>query len=480
MVKVNLKKVVSRSEAIAVIRALIADCATPITIADLSNSIIIHDLRFDESVTHADGERFPILLHDEPIGWVIGENKAPEVAEFLAFLALKEMEQKNLAADALEKYREINLLYGFTEKMATCLDAGEVATLVLEEAGRLIPSSSASVMLYNEQKDVLEVTYGTGAMATSRLTLKPNEGIAGNIFVSGKPEVINNVSRDPRYYPHTTACFSMICAPLQVKDRTIGVINISTDEKVSYTSQDLKLFSVLTSQAASAIENALLHEHRLKQMQIRNNLGRYLSPQVVDAVINAEEEISLTTSMRKVTTLFSDIRSFTTKCEELDAESIVSYLNSYFSNLVAVIFSHQGTVNKFVGDMIVAMFGAPADLENQELCAVRAAIGMQRCLQSLPDQWIRENFVTGIGISSGESVVGNIGSSQHMDYTAIGDEVNVASRLQGLAQGGQILVSRSVYDAVALQSKGEFSFQAYGTVQVKGKKNAVEVFEVIY
>jgi adenylate cyclase len=97
----------------------------------------------------------------------------------------------------------------------------------------------------------------------------------------------------------------------------------------------------------------------------------------------------------------------------------------------------------------------------------------------MPTPWIRENFLTGIGISSGESVVGNIGSSQHMDYTAIGDEVNIASRLQGLAKGSQILVTRSVYDAVN-QMKTSFTFREFGTLQVRGKKNAVEIFEIIY
>ena len=130
--------------------------------------------------------------------------------------------------------------------------------------------------------------------------------------------------------------------------------------------------------------------------------------------------------------------------------------------------------------MIIAMFGAPSDLENQELCAIMAAINMQRCLNTMPVHWIRDNFRTGIGISSGESVVGNIGSSQHMDYTAIGDEVNIASRLQGLAQGGQILVTRSVYDVVNPLGENSFSFKEFGTLPVKGKKNLVEVYEVIY
>jgi adenylate cyclase len=126
--------------------------------------------------------------------------------------------------------------------------------------------------------------------------------------------------------------------------------------------------------------------------------------------------------------------------------------------------------------MIVAMFGAPTAITDQEHCAIAAAVSMQRRLKEIANTWIRDNFITGIGISSGDVIVGNIGSPQHMDYTAIGDEMNIASRLQGMAKGGQILVTRSVYEAAI----ASFEFRDFGTLPVKGKKNLVEVFEVIY
>ncbi|MDD5287264.1 MAG: adenylate/guanylate cyclase domain-containing protein [Desulfuromonadaceae bacterium] len=483
MQKISLKKLIARDDALDLLQALIADTKSTISIEDIKGKVLLKDLGDPDGSTSCKIPpplRLPVMLDEEVIGWVCGEGKVSAVANFISYLAQRENERKTLASEALDKYREINFLYGFAEKMSTCLDAKGVARLVLEETALLIPLTSASVMLYNEQTDLLEVVLGVGESNEPKLSMHPNEGIAGHIFRSGKPEIVNNVSADPRYKPHSLQLYSLICAPLMAKDRAIGVINISNTLNVNYTSQDLKLFSVLAIQATSAIENALLHENRLRQLQIKNNLGRYLSPQVVEAVINAKEGVSLNTSKRRITMLFSDIRNFSTKCEELHPEEIVSYLNEYFTHLVSVIFEHHGTVNKFVGDMIVAMFGAPSDLENQELCAILAAINMQRCLNTIPAPWIRVNFGTGIGISSGEAVVGNIGSSQHMDYTAIGDEVNIASRLQGLARSGQILVTRSVYDAVAPMKTESFSFMEFGTLQVKGKRNTVEIFEVIY
>jgi class 3 adenylate cyclase len=254
------------------------------------------------------------------------------------------------------------------------------------------------------------------------------------------------------------------------------VINISSEEPFNYTAADLKLFMALASQAASAIENAILHENKLKQERIKSNLERYVNSQLVEAILNEQGDISLAPAKMDITILFSDIRNFTSKCEELEPEKIVEYLNEYFTHMVEVIFSHGGTVNKFVGDMIVAMFGAPSRLVDSERRAIETAIEMQNRIKQIPVPWIRQNFITGIGISSGEVVVGNVGSPQHMDYTAIGDKVNVASRLQSIAKGEQILVSRRIYDV----TKHLFEFKEIGSIKVKGKKEAIEVFEVVY
>jgi adenylate cyclase len=435
-------------------------------------------LESSENSTVNEGlKKIPVLLSDRILGWVIGNEQVEQVANFLSYLANREFEQKELVKDSLDKYREINLLYTIASKMSNCLDVKAIGTLVIEEASRLIPSTSASVMLYDHQTNCLEIVSARGtAEKVNSLQISANGGIAGYVFTTGRPELVNDATQDPRYVINENDCYAIICAPILTKDRTIGVVNISNSELVSYTSQDLKLFTAIVTQASGAIENALLHESKLQEQRIKNNLERYLSPQVAEAVINEKEEVSLTTSKRRIAMLFSDIRNFTTKCEELEPEQLVAYLNEYFTQMVDVIFNHQGTVNKFVGDMIVAMFGAPSAIADREYWAIMAAINMQKRIKNLPIDWIRENFITGIGISSGDVIVGNIGSPQHMDYTAIGDEMNIAARLQGLAKGGQILVTRSVYEA----TQSNFEFREFGTLPVKGKKKLVEVFEVVY
>ncbi|NES72961.1 MAG: GAF domain-containing protein, partial [Okeania sp. SIO2D1] len=289
-------------------------------------------------------------------------------------------------------------------------------------------------------------------------------------------EIVNDVLGDSRYLPEHNYVFSLICAPLTSKDFPIGVITLGSSQLIQYSAAELKLLTVIASQAASAIENAILHENKLKEERIKSNLERYVTSQVVQAILEVKGDVSLEPSKRHVSILFSDIRNFTSTCEKLAPEALVSYLNEYFTQMVDVIFYHQGTVNKLVGDMIVALFGAPSIIVDTEQKAIATAIDMQKRIDSIPIPWIRENFPTGIGISSGTVVVGNIGSPKHMDYTAIGDEVNIASRLQSMAQGGQILVSRGVYDL----TKDIYDFHKFGLVKVKGKQKAVEVFEVLY
>ena len=489
MQSVSLKKILLKREVVSLLRGLVTKLTAPIAIQDMKGKVLIADLGIDTETISKDENvyltdltglnKVPVLLSEEILGWVVGQEQVEQVANFLSYLARREFEQKKLAADALDKYREINLLYTLASKMSRCLDVEEIGDLVIEEASRLITSTSASVMLYNPKTNCLETisAKGTAENVTS-FKIPTNQGIAGYVFTSGSSELVNDVTQDPRYIPipNHHECYAIICAPILTKDNTIGVVNISNSEIVNYTSQDLKLFTAIVTQASGAIENAILHANKLKEQRIKNNLERYLSPQVAEAVINEKEEVSLTTSKRRIAMLFSDIRNFTTKCEELEPEELVTHLNEYFTQMVDVIFNHQGTVNKFVGDMIVAMFGAPSAIADREYWAIAAAINMQQRIKNMPIEWIRENFVTGIGISSGDVIVGNIGSPQHMDYTAIGDEMNIASRLQGLAQGGQILVTRSVYEA----TQSAFEFREFGTLPVKGKKNLVEIFEVIY
>jgi class 3 adenylate cyclase/putative methionine-R-sulfoxide reductase with GAF domain len=470
MAKISLKRVLAKKEVSSILSDLLKAIDTPIIIQDAEGKLLI-----DNEKTQPSG-KYPVELSGEIIGWVMGDEKAYIVASLLSHWVKNELEKKTLARETLDKYKEVNLIYNIAERITACLDLKEVAELVIDEARKLRSADSGSLMLLNKETRKFEVIAAFGQKYEIKAPIEMGQGIAGNVVLTGRGEIINEVTSDPRFVKGNNRVNSLICVPLQIHEQAIGVINISSEEPFNYTAADLKLFMVLASQAAAAIENAILHENKLKQERIKSNLERYVNSQLVEAILAERGDISLAPAKMDITILFSDIRNFTTKCEELEPEKIVEYLNEYFTHMVEVIFSHGGTVNKFVGDMIVAMFGAPSKLVDSERRAIETAIDMQKRIKQIPVPWIRQNFITGIGISSGEVVVGNVGSPQHMDYTAIGDNVNIASRLQSMAKGEQILVSRSIYNV----TKHLFEFKEIGSVKLKGKKEEIEVFEVVY
>lgn len=470
--QISLKRLLTKKEIAAILQQLITglagsgQSALPFAIADAQGTVLM-GIAGDYAHHHM------IEVDGHCFGWVMGSPEMIAIASLLSFLATKELEKKQLAQETLERYKEVTLLYNLSEKMTANLQLQAVATLVLEEASKLIVGNSGAVIFFDpETAAALQL-----ASFGSEFNLQPGQGIIGTIFNTGNGEIVNQVAEDSRRIAAEHTFHSLVCAPLKSHNRTIGVIIIaSSNLLINYTAADLKRLNAVASQAAAAIENALLHENKLREERIKSNLERYVPARLVQAILQSNGEISLAPVRKEISVLFSDIRNFTSQCEELEPEMVVGYLNEYFTHMVDVIFHHQGTVNKFVGDMIVALFGAPSLVADNQACAIEAAITMQQRIQTIPVTWIRENFHTGIGISSGKVIVGNIGSPQHMDYTAIGDEVNTASRLQSIAQGGQILVTRSVYEA----TRDRFQFKSFGSMNVKGKKNAIEVFEVVY
>ncbi|MDJ1183012.1 adenylate/guanylate cyclase domain-containing protein [Roseofilum casamattae] len=418
----------------------------------------------------------PVRAEESVIGWVRGDEGSQSLASLLNYIINNTISQKYLVNETLERYKEINLLYRISEEMSACLDINVIAELILEEARKILPAARGQVLFVEEKSQQFRVLASFGDLVDRSPRLALADGIMGHVLATGVAEVVNQAKHDPRLAASEQLNSSLICAPLKSRYQAFGVIWIGNDETLDYPAADLKLLTALASQAANAMENARLHEYQVQEERIKSNLERYMSPQLVKAIINNNESNLLDTGKKNLVMLFSDIRNFTTYCEILDPETIVEYLNIYFTYMVDVIFNYGGTVNKFVGDMIVCMFGAPAPLAESETKAIQAAIAMQKCLQTLPVPWIRDNFKTGIGISSGEVVVGNIGSRQHVDYTAIGDKVNTASRLQGMAKGGQILVDRTIYE----RTHNQFQFQEIGMAAVKGKSQTVEIFEVIY
>jgi adenylate cyclase len=213
---------------------------------------------------------------------------------------------------------------------------------------------------------------------------------------------------------------------------------------------------------------------------VKKLFGRYVSKDVYQQLLSNPDLAELGGKRREMTVLFSDIRGFTSVTEKGDPEALVAQLNEYFSRMVAVVFRHHGTVDKFVGDMVMALFGAPLDDGDHAEHAVAAGVEMVGELGDLNRKWAAEGLPTldiGIGINSGGMIAGNIGSAAIMSYTVIGDNVNLGSRLESLNKEYRTRIIIS--DATRSRLHGNYEIRPLGDVVVKGKTRPVAIFEVV-
>jgi PAS domain S-box-containing protein len=208
--------------------------------------------------------------------------------------------------------------------------------------------------------------------------------------------------------------------------------------------------------------------------RMRELFRRYLAPSVAERLLNSPEAVQLGGSRQEVTILFADVRGFSGFSERHTPEEVVAMLNHYLALATQEIFNELGTLDKFIGDGVMAIFGAPVAVPNHEMAAVRAALAMRASLDRLRnDTGVRVGF--GIGLNTGQAVVGNIGTAQLMNYTAIGDVVNVAARLQSEARSGEILVS----DAILERVRNSVVFEELSDIYVKGRSEPVTTYKLL-
>jgi adenylate cyclase len=211
--------------------------------------------------------------------------------------------------------------------------------------------------------------------------------------------------------------------------------------------------------------------------RLRGTLGRYVSGDVAARILEETDDLDLPGELRRVTIMFLDVRGFTTISERLKPTEIVALLNEYFDVVVDRVTAHGGTVNKFIGDAAMCIWGAPRQVEFPERSAVQAALEIQQALARLSADRVRRGLLEvgfGVGINSGEAIAGNLGAARRLEYTVIGDAVNVASRLESQSRGGEVLISQSVYEKV------ERLVEAVPRepVKLKGKSQPVPLWEV--
>lgn len=273
---------------------------------------------------------------------------------------------------------------------------------------------------------------------------------------------------------------SSICVPLWKDERILGVIQLnSTKIGSQFRTDDLELLKSIGCQMSMVLEQVSLNEKIKEEERLRVWLSRYHSPQIIDALLEAKHEadpVFMEAKDQEATILFADIIGFTRISEAMTPREVNQFLNAYFSLMTDIVFEHNGTLDKYIGDGVMAVFGAPMEREDDAERAVRAALSMRRKLKLLVEDLDEQRkFKVRIGINTGHVVAGNIGSPKRLDYTVIGDTVNIASRLEALAEPNQILIGEETYRRVS----GKFKLREIGSRQLRGRTSAVVIHEVL-
>lgn len=268
-----------------------------------------------------------------------------------------------------------------------------------------------------------------------------------------------------------------LAAPIgQLVSFTRAIAARRFDQRVHVATRDE--FSILGRALNDAAAELEASDARIREeIAIRHDLGRYLPGELVEQIVEREQNMELGGQRRTITVLFADVVAFTPLSDRLPPEEVVTILNELFTLLTEAVFRHEGTVDKFVGDCVMALFGAPSHQPDHASRALSAAQDMLRFLESANAAWREQYGVEiqlAIGINTGDAVVGNVGSAKRMEYTAIGDVVNVAARLETIARPAQILISRATHDAV----DEHFERLRVGERRVPGRQAPVELFEV--
>src|SRR5690606_2444115 len=283
----------------------------------------------------------------------------------------------------------------------------------------------------------------------------------------GKSMILNRIS-------------SAIVAPLLHNDELLGVLWLDSETLAQFQARDLEMVSSIAAQAAMFIEISILGRKIEQEIVARERFSRLLSPNVAEKVLSGEMIVKRGGQAVNDCTVFnSDIRGFTPMSERVEPEVLVEILNEYFEVMVESIFKYEGTLDKFMGDGIMALWGAPVAHPDDAFRAVSSALEQMQLVEEFNRQRAdlpnHTPLRIGVGIHTGKVVAGYIGSSKALSYTVIGDTANTSARLCGIAGPGQILVSEDTLQ----QLNGRLPYRELPATQLKGKERAFKVYEIV-
>ncbi|MFO0680428.1 MAG: adenylate/guanylate cyclase domain-containing protein [Sandaracinus sp.] len=381
-------------------------------------------------------------------------------------------------------YEKLRVSYELARAIGAELDVQKVLERILVAAFQTLNADRGVILLYDDNK-VLQPR----CVRNRQGNQDPNE----NVLIS--QTIVDQVTRtreavlssdatvDSRFQGAHSIIMqgirSSMAVPLLHSSELFGLMLLDSQIATNaFTEKDLQLFQNVANQASIAIQNSLFAKKLEQEAVTRDKFQRLLSPQIAQQVLDGKVDIAKGGEARHTTVLFSDIRGFTSMSESENPQTIVDMLNEYFELMVDVIFKYEGTLDKFVGDEIMALFGSPVGHADDPKRAVRTALEMMEVLAQLNHTRRgrgEPEIKIGIGINSGEVVAGYLGSSKALEYTVIGDTVNTGARLCSVAKAGEVIISHNTYQHLG----NDFECIELPPVNVKGKSQALRIYNVV-
>jgi adenylate cyclase len=376
---------------------------------------------------------------------------------------------------------KLSMLLDISQKLSGEFDLDRLLRTVVDTTFEIMNVDRVTILLRDELSDELIPTISRTRQGDTQPQAVPRS-IADKVVRERVAVVSHNAPADARFKGQSIRLQSVqsaMCSPLMASaERVLGLLyvdNLTTAN--TFSDEDLQFLVAFSGIAAIGIKNSQYAEQIRREAMVRSNFERYFAPNVAAEIAQQAGAVRLGGERRPTTVLFSDIRGFTAMAESMGPDAIAQLLSEYFTDMVDVIFDYGGTLDKFMGDAIMALWGAPLGHADDPDRALQAAIEMQHAVARLNQRWASEGrpeIRVGIGINHGEVFAGNIGSHRRLDYTVIGDAVNVASRLCAEAGPGEVLVTENFLQVV----RGQVDHEFLPEMALKGKTQVVQVYRV--
>jgi len=384
-----------------------------------------------------------------------------------------------------DKSKILNILIDVEKQLISLRKIDEYLKLVMSLVFDIIPADRRFLMLINEETGILEMKryeFGKKHIVDVNQNIPYTRTVVEKVMKEKVGIKTQDAIIDDRFSDSESifrfGIRSVMCVPLWTKEKILGVIYVDNLAKSSdFSDDEFALLVAFANHAAIGIEQVQLHERYQKERRIRDRLERYHSPEIVERleqqILKGNEQIEAV--LREVTIMFADIVGFTSMIEKMSPGILSKLLNGFYELAANTIFRYQGTLDKFIGDNVMAIFGAPVPMHNAAELAVKSALDLQEALKYFNEKNKDPNQVIKlrIGINTGKAITGDFGSLLRMEYTALGDAVNTASRIESqVARVGQVAVSERTYNL----TRDKIKYDYLGEFSVKGKAEKVKAY----